>query len=49
MENLEDLKMMAEQWSNQGIEYLQKIPQDQLYAAVGVLLFTTVLLLLSSM
>ncbi|CDY11331.1 BnaA03g01670D [Brassica napus] len=47
MENLEDLKMMAEQWSNQGIEYLQKIPQDQLYAAVGVLLFTTVLLLLS--
>ncbi|KAF3552257.1 hypothetical protein DY000_02000238 [Brassica cretica] len=47
MENLEDLKIMAEQWSNRGIEYLQKIPQDQLYAAVGVLLFTTVLLFLS--
>ncbi|CAH8292700.1 unnamed protein product [Eruca vesicaria subsp. sativa] len=47
MEKLEDLKIVAEQWWNQGIEYLQKIPPNQLYAAIGVLLFTTVLLLLS--
>nr|VDD34556.1 unnamed protein product [Brassica oleracea] len=45
MENLEDLKLMAEQWSNQGIEYLQKLPPFQLYAAIGLLLLTTVLLL----
>ncbi|KAJ4900828.1 signal recognition particle binding [Raphanus sativus] len=47
MENLEDLKIMVEEWSNQGIEYLQKIPPTHLYATVGVLLFTTILLLLS--
>ncbi|KAJ4888400.1 signal recognition particle binding [Raphanus sativus] len=38
---------MAEEWLNRGIEYLQKIPPTQLYATVGVLLFTTILLLLS--
>ncbi|CAH2073980.1 unnamed protein product [Thlaspi arvense] len=45
MENLEDLKILAEQWSHQGIEYLQKIPPTQLYAALGLLLLTTMLLL----
>ncbi|CAG7869299.1 unnamed protein product [Brassica rapa] len=46
MEKLEDLKIMAEQWWNQGIEYLQKIPPTQLYTSIGVLLYTTILLLL---
>ncbi|WZY98169.1 hypothetical protein YC2023_070498 [Brassica napus] len=49
MEKLEDLKIMAEQWWNQGIEYLQKIPPTQLYTSIGVLLYTTILLLLYSM
>lgn len=48
MENFEDLKILAEQWSHQGIEYLQKIPQAQLYVAIGLLLFTTLLLLSST-
>ncbi|CAN8237211.1 unnamed protein product [Cochlearia groenlandica] len=45
MENLEDLKAMAEQWSNQVIEFIEKIPPNQLYAAIGVLLLTTILFL----
>ncbi|CAH8386695.1 unnamed protein product [Eruca vesicaria subsp. sativa] len=40
--NLEDLRIVAEQWWNQGIEFARQIPQDQLYAAIGVLLFTTI-------
>lgn len=43
--NLEDLRIVGEQWLNQGTEFVQQIPQDQLYAAVGVLLLTTIFLL----
>lgn len=47
MDNLEDLKILAEQWLHQGIEFVQQIPPTQLYAAIGVLLLTTILLLSS--
>lgn len=40
--NLEDLKIVAEQWLNQGTELVQQIPPNQLYAAIGVLLFTII-------
>ncbi|XP_010531497.1 PREDICTED: signal recognition particle receptor subunit beta-like [Tarenaya hassleriana] len=45
MENLEDWKNLAEQRLHQGIEYVQQIPPTQLYAAIAVLLLTTILLL----
>ncbi|VVA99528.1 unnamed protein product [Arabis nemorensis] len=44
MDNLEDLKILAEQWFHQGVEFFQQIPPTQLYAAIGVLLLTTILL-----
>lgn len=47
MDNLEDLKILAEQWFHQGVEFVQQIPPTQLYAAIGVLLLTTILLLSS--
>lgn len=47
MDNLEDWKILAEQWTKQGIEFVQQIPLPQLYAAIGVLLVTTILLLSS--
>lgn len=43
---LEPWKNQLEQWLNQGIEYIQQIPPTQLYAAIAVLLFTTLLILL---
>nr|AAU44447.1 hypothetical protein AT2G18770 [Arabidopsis thaliana] len=45
MDNLEDLKIVAEQWSKQGLEFVQKIPPPQLYTAIGVLLLATIWLL----
>uniref|UniRef100_A0A1J3H3V5 Signal recognition particle receptor subunit beta n=1 Tax=Noccaea caerulescens TaxID=107243 RepID=A0A1J3H3V5_NOCCA len=45
MEKLEDFKILAEQWSHQATEYLQQEPPAQLYAAIGVLLLTTILLI----
>jgi len=47
MDNLEDLKIVAEQWSKQGLEFVQKIPPPQLYTAIGVLLLATIWLLSS--
>ena len=44
---LEPLKNQATQWLNQGIEYSHQIPPTQLYAALAVLLFTTLFFLLS--
>ncbi|CAN8271154.1 unnamed protein product [Cochlearia groenlandica] len=41
--NLEDLRILAEQWMHQGIEFVQQIPPIQLYSAIGVLLLTTIL------
>ncbi|KAB1207883.1 Signal recognition particle receptor subunit beta [Morella rubra] len=43
---LEAWKNQLEKWLNQGIEYSQQIPPIQLYAAITILLFTTLLLLL---
>lgn len=43
MENLEGLQILAEQWLHQAIEFVQQIPPPQLYAAIGVLLLTTIL------
>ncbi|XP_010555243.1 PREDICTED: signal recognition particle receptor subunit beta-like [Tarenaya hassleriana] len=45
MDNWEDWKNLAEQRLHQGIEYVQQIPPTQLYAAMAVLLLTTILLL----
>lgn len=45
MENWGDWKNLAEQWLHQGIEYVQQIPPTQLYAAIAVLLLSTILLL----
>ncbi|KAF9686710.1 hypothetical protein SADUNF_Sadunf02G0017500 [Salix dunnii] len=45
MEGLEQWKTEAQQWLRQGIEYAHQLPPTQLYAAVAVLLFTTLLLL----
>lgn len=45
MEGIEQWKTEAQQWLQQGIEYAHQIPRTQLYAAVAVLLFTTLLLL----
>ncbi|CAL9223518.1 unnamed protein product [Arabidopsis halleri] len=45
MDNLEDLKIVAEQWWKQGIEFVQQIPPPQLYTAIGVLLLATICLL----
>ncbi|KAG5382511.1 hypothetical protein IGI04_033981, partial [Brassica rapa subsp. trilocularis] len=42
--NVEDLKILAEQWFYQGVEFAQHIPKNQLYAAVGALLLTTIFL-----
>nr|TKS10046.1 hypothetical protein D5086_0000086320 [Populus alba] len=44
MEGIEQWKTEAQQWLQQGIEYAHQIPPTQLYAAVAVLLFTTLLL-----
>ena len=44
---LEPWKNQATQWLNQGIEYSHQIPPTQLYAALAVLLFTTLFFLLS--
>ncbi|KAJ6684745.1 MULTI-COPPER OXIDASE [Salix purpurea] len=46
MEGIEQWKTEAQQWLRQGIEYAHQIPPTQLYAAVAVLLFTTLLLLI---
>lgn len=46
---LEPWKNQLEQWLNQGVEYIKQIPPTQLYAAIAVLLFTTLLLLSSIM
>ncbi len=46
---LELWKTQLQQWLNQGFEHIHQIPPTQLYAAVAVLLFTTLLLLLSTM
>nr|POE97850.1 signal recognition particle receptor subunit beta [Quercus suber] len=42
---LEPWKNQATQWLNQGIEYSHQIPPNQLYAALAVLLFTTLFFL----
>ncbi|KAL0004262.1 hypothetical protein SO802_011823 [Lithocarpus litseifolius] len=42
---LEQWKNQATQWLNQGIEYSHQIPPTQLYAALAVLLFTTLFFL----
>ena len=42
--NMEDSKILAEQWFYQGVEFAQHIPKNQLYAAVGALLLTTIFL-----
>ena len=44
---LEPFKNQATQWLNQGIEYSHQIPPTQLYAALAVLLFTTLFFLFS--
>lgn len=43
----EQLKVQMEQWLEQGLEFVHQIPPIQLYVGVGVLLLTTLLLLLS--
>jgi hypothetical protein len=48
MEGIEQWKTEAQQWLQQGIEYAHQLPPTQLYAAVAVLLFTTLLLLTSN-
>ncbi|KAJ0095970.1 hypothetical protein Patl1_16097 [Pistacia atlantica] len=44
-EGMEQWKIELEQLLQQGIEFARQIPPTQLYAALGVLLFTTILLL----
>uniref|UniRef100_A0A2P2JYI1 Signal recognition particle receptor subunit beta n=1 Tax=Rhizophora mucronata TaxID=61149 RepID=A0A2P2JYI1_RHIMU len=45
MDGIEQWKNEAQQWLQQGIDYAQQIPPTQLYAAVAVLIFTTIFLL----
>lgn len=44
MEGFEEWKSQAEQWSRQVLQYLHQIPPNQLYASLGVLLFTILFL-----
>ncbi|XP_038892002.1 signal recognition particle receptor subunit beta-like [Benincasa hispida] len=44
---VEQLKVQMKQWLEQGLDFVHQIPPIQLYVGVGVLLFTTVLLLLT--
>lgn len=44
---LEQWNSQAEQWYNQAIDYIHQIPPNQLYAALGVLVFTILFFLLS--
>ncbi|WCJ43376.1 P-loop containing nucleoside triphosphate hydrolases superfamily protein [Euphorbia peplus] len=46
MEGIEQWKMVAQQWLDQGIQYLNQIPQDQLYVAAALLIFSTLFLLI---
>ena len=42
--DFEELKTQLEQWSRQALEYIHQIPPIQLYASLGVLLFTVLFL-----
>lgn len=39
-QKLEKLKIQLQQLHNEGLEFVQKIPPAQLYAAIGVVIFT---------
>ena len=47
MEGFEELKTRFEPWWNQALLYINQIPEEQLYVALGVLLFTIIFLILS--
>lgn len=47
IKHFEQWKYQAEQWHNQALEYIHEIPPNQLYAALGVLVFTIIFFLLS--
>jgi signal recognition particle receptor subunit beta len=47
--SIEQWKNQFEQWLKQGIEYSHQIPPTQLYAALAVLLFTTLFFLFSTL
>ncbi|KAL5540083.1 hypothetical protein UlMin_043154 [Ulmus minor] len=42
----ENWKIQAEKWSNQALNYINEVPPNQLYVALGVLTFTILFLLL---
>lgn len=44
-DQFDQLRSQFEPWLNQAIEYSRQVPPTQLYAAIAVLLFTTLLLL----
>ncbi|XP_065876658.1 uncharacterized protein [Euphorbia lathyris] len=46
MEGMEQWKMEAKQWLDQGIQYVNQIPPTQLYVAASVLIFSTLVLLI---
>ncbi|PON44851.1 Small GTP-binding domain containing protein [Parasponia andersonii] len=46
MASFEEWKTQLEQWWNQALRYIHQIPQDQLYAALAVLIFTFLFLIL---
>lgn len=48
-EKVEQLKIQMQQWLHEAEEFVNHIPPVQLYTAVGVVLFTLVLLLISKL
>lgn len=44
-DQFDQLRSQFDPWLNQAIEYSRQVPPTQLYAAIAVLLFTTLLLL----
>ncbi|XP_027768738.1 signal recognition particle receptor subunit beta-like isoform X1 [Solanum pennellii] len=47
-EKVEQLKIQMQQWLNEAEEFINHIPPVQLYTAVGVVLFTLILLLIKT-
>ncbi|XP_062110354.1 uncharacterized protein LOC133822135 [Humulus lupulus] len=46
MEGFEKLKTQFEPWRNEALHYINQIPEEQLYVALGVLLFSVIFLIL---
>lgn len=48
-EKVEELKIQMQQWLHETEEFINHVPPVQLYTAIGVVVFTLVLLLISKL